>query len=133
MIVMLRVHLALLLTVGLLMPRAMERCCDKGVGAASAAAAGDCCNSCGVESLTFDADVAQVAPHDGADDDESLPAPPGPVRCGQCTANCCAKVVLAVGPLGGSTLPATVHGLITSAQLAPNDRSLADVFHPPRA
>ncbi|QDV91241.1 hypothetical protein RAS2_23350 [Phycisphaerae bacterium RAS2] len=129
----LRIPFAFMLAASVLLPRAAERCCEGSERDAGDGTYSECCVSCDVPVIAGDVPTELSAttgdPGDGSSD---APAP-APERCTHCTANCCAKVVMGLSPMAGSAQIAACCEILFVGQITSNDRSLADVFHPPRA
>ncbi len=121
-----------LLAASVLLPRATERCCEGAERDAGESSYAECCVSCDVPVIAGDGPFA-VSATAGESSDGSSDAPaPSPERCTHCTANCCAKVVMGLSPMAGSAQIAACCEILFVGQITSNDRSLADVFHPPR-
>ncbi|GJQ27876.1 MAG: hypothetical protein HBSAPP02_29080 [Phycisphaerae bacterium] len=129
----LQIPFAFLLAASVLLPRVAERCCEETVRVADDGKIAECCVSCDLPLIAADTPSAISATADDSTSGSPDAPAPAPERCTHCTANCCAKVVMGLSPKAGSAQPVACCGILHVGQITSNDRSLADVFHPPRA
>lgn len=122
-----------LLAASVLLPRAAERCCEGAERDLGGGAIAECCVSCDTPVIIGGAQSAAIATAGDSTGDSSEAPVPASERCTHCTANCCVKVVMGLSPMPGLAQIAACCEILWVGQITSNDRSLADVFHPPRA
>lgn len=129
----LQIPFAFMLAASVLLPRAAERCCEGAERDAGEGNIAECCVSCDLPGIAGDGPAAVSATAGDSTGGSSDAPAPAPERCTHCTANCCAKVVMGLSPLACSSQIAACCEILCVGQITSSDRSLADVFHPPRA